>query len=83
MNLGSSQGREAYLELGSEPLGETDANGYLKPIDAVPSLNHSSLRDGKISSSDRDLRTRAQPERYTELGFKPSGSTEIAETTKL
>ena len=76
--------------------GETDGDGYLKPVDFPSAIINKSaiLLNGSIAGSNKELhgshrsvaseskvRDFLEVERYTELGFKPSSSANsLAET---
>ena len=78
------------------PAEETDDDGYLKPVENIlPAYNKPAfLLNGSVTGSNKELRgsnrsvaseTKVRDllevERYTELGFKPSGSANsLAET---
>lgn len=97
----AAMGHEGYLDLGlDEPTipeyGETDGDGYLKPVDFPSAIINKSaiLLNGSIAGSNKELhgshrsvaseskvRDFLEVERYTELGFKPSSSANsLAET---
>lgn len=93
----AAMGREGYLELEDEPTSpheKMDEDGYLKPTEISPLGYKSALLNGNVNAdSNKDLSGvnsywTSEPkskdlhcERYIDLGFKPTiSSNDLAET---